>query len=110
MKTTQNALDTMQTYMEQQKEDYQEKVAAQLERFGHRVDKLQAIADKAEKAQKSKLEDQIGILKKKKDAARQLLEKLNETAEQPWETVKTSLDATITELEKEFDKAFDSLG
>jgi hypothetical protein len=110
MKISQHAMETLQTYFQQQREDYLNRVETQLERLTGRVEKLQSRAAKAGEPLAKNLESSIQSFKNKTAAARLQLEELKTPTDQPWETMKGGVDAAMDNLEKEYDRVMDSLG
>jgi hypothetical protein len=109
VKVTQNAYSTLEMYVQQQRETYQNKVTAQVERLTRRIEKVQARIEKLEGQLKSKLSGSITALKGKRDAAYAKLEKIKVETDQNWELLKSELDAALDEMEKDYDKVLDAL-
>jgi DNA anti-recombination protein RmuC len=109
VKVTQNAYSTLEMYVQQQRETYQNKVTAQLERLTRRIEKLQARTEKLEAQLKSKLRGLIGSLKSKRDAASLKLEKMKAETDQNWEMLKGELDSALDDMERDYDKVLDAL-
>jgi hypothetical protein len=110
LKISQHAMETLQTYLQQQREDYLNQVETQLERLTSRVEKLQSKAAKAGEPLVKNLESAIQSFHNKTAAARLQMEKLKTATDQPWETMKGGLDAALDDLEKEYDKVMDNRG
>jgi hypothetical protein len=110
MKISQHAMETLQTYLQQQREDYLNQVETQLERLTSRVEKLQSKAAKAGEPLAKNLESTIQSFKNKTAAARLQLEQLKAATDQPWEPMKAGVNAALDDLEKEYDKVIDNLG
>jgi hypothetical protein len=109
VKVTQNAYSTLEMYVQQQREIYQNKATAQLERLNRRIDKLQARTEKLDAQLKSKLVGSVGSLKSKRDAAYLKLEKIRAETDQSWELLKGELDAAVDDMERDYDKVLDAL-
>jgi hypothetical protein len=109
VKVTQNADSMLEMYVQQQRESYQNKATAQVDRVTRRIDKLQARTEKLEGQLKSKLSGPIASLKGKRDAAYAKLEKIKAETDQNWELLKSELDASLDEMEKDYDKVLDAL-
>ena len=109
VKVTQNAYSTLEMYLQQQREIYQNKAIAQLERLNRRIDKLQARTEKLDAQLKSKLAGPVASLKSKRDAAYLKLEKIKAETDQSWEMLKGELDATVDDMERDYDKVLDAL-
>jgi uncharacterized protein YPO0396 len=106
----QNAVEMLQGYVQQAREDYLKSAEAQLNRTAQRVERLQAKADKASADVQGKLSAAMKAFSHKKDAAKVQLDKLKAANDQPWEQLKTGLDEALNELEEEFDQILNLLG
>jgi hypothetical protein len=102
-RNAQNAAELVQSYVQQVREDYLRSVETQLDRLTQRTEKLQAKAEKAGGEVKDKMSAATNTFSNKKDAVKVQLEKVKTATDQPWEVLKISLDATLTELEQAFD-------
>jgi hypothetical protein len=109
VKVTQNADSMLEMYVKQQRETYQNKGTAQVDRLTRRIDKLQARIEKLDAQLKSKLSGPITSLKGKRDAAYAKLEKIKAETDQNWELLKSELDASLDEMERDYDKVLDAL-
>jgi hypothetical protein len=110
LKAAHHALEMALAYIEQQKAEYLGKTEAQLNRIAQRLEALQSKAGKVDEKGKAKLLEQISALKSKKDSARAQLEKLRAGDDQALENARSTLDAALDELEKEYDKILAALG
>ena len=82
------------------KEEYQNKIEAQLNEWKAEIEKLKAKADQAEAETKIKLYEQIEGLRVKQQAAHDKLDSLKAVGENAWEELKAGVESTFDELKK----------
>ena len=70
------------------KETYQDKLQAQLDKWGSEIDKLEAKADKAKAGLQIEYYKEIEDLRSKYQAAQQKLHELKKTSGEAWEDLK----------------------
>ena len=106
---SQKALDTLETYLQQQKGVHEKSAEARLQRLDRRIAILQAKAEEMESASKAKLEKQIEAFKSKEEAFNQKLEKMMATTDENWEKLVAGITTGLNDLENEFDKVLEKL-
>jgi hypothetical protein len=84
--------------MENTKEGYERKMAAQLEQWGARVDALEARAGKVDAAARSALNEQASELAKLQDVARQHFEELKSASADMWQDARNSVEVKWSQL------------
>ena len=80
------------------KEDYHQKLQAQLGEWKTELDKLKVKADKTEASVKLEYYKQIDSLREKQEVAKQKLAGLKHASENSWEDLKTGVDGAWKEL------------
>ncbi len=80
------------------REEYIDKVAAQLKEWSARIDELESKASAAKADMKTGYENQIKQLKDKRDASMQKLQELKGASGDAWETLKTGAEAAWADL------------
>jgi hypothetical protein len=80
------------------KDEYVNKMKAQLGEWSSKIDKIQAQADKAEADAKIKYHEELNQLRNHKEAALEKLDKVTSASENAWEELKTGLDNSWDEL------------
>jgi len=104
-KETKEALETTKEYTVQQKEEFQKKMRAELDRMQTQIDHLTAKAHRAKKETQVELNHAIEELQGKKDAAGKKMKELESATGKAWGDVKSGLNATMEELEKSYKRA-----
>jgi uncharacterized coiled-coil DUF342 family protein len=89
------------------KEEYIQKLDAQLREWSAGIDDLKAKADKAKGEIKTEYNKQIESLDAKREAARKKLKELKEAGGQAWEELKTGAEKAWNELKTALDNAVD---
>ena len=84
------------------KEEYIDKLAAQLKEWSAKIDDLQSKAHVAKADAKTEYEYQIRQLKSKRDAATQKLQELKGASNEAWDTLKAGAETAWADLEKAF--------
>jgi uncharacterized coiled-coil DUF342 family protein len=84
------------------REEYIDKLAAQLKEWSAKIDDLQSKAHVAKADAKTEYENQIRQLKIKRDAATQKLQELKGASNEAWDTLKAGAETAWADLEKAF--------
>lgn len=88
------------------KEDYQEKLEAQLKEWSRKIDQLKSGAEKLATGAKVTYHEQIDALRGKQEAAQKKLHELKEAGEGAWESLKVGIDRAWDELKQGVEGAF----
>jgi len=104
-KETKEAVDTTKEYTVQQKEEFQKKMRAELDRMQKQIDHLKAKANRAKKEAQAELNHAVEELQEQKDAAGKKLKELESATGKAWGDLKSGLNATMEELEKSYKRA-----
>ena len=80
------------------REEYINKLAAQLKEWSAKIDELQAKGAKAKAEMKTEYEKQVKTLRVKQEAAKVKLQELTGASEEAWEGIKISSDRIWDEL------------
>ena len=91
------------------KEDYQEKLEAQLKEWSRKIDQLKSAAEKLAADAQVTYHQQIDALRGKQEAAQKKLHELKETSEGAWEFLKAGIDRAWDELKQGVEGAFSRL-
>jgi len=101
-KETKEALETTKEYTVQQKEEFQKKMRAELDRMQQQIDHLTAKAHRAKKETKAELNHAIEELQEQKDAAGKKLKELESASGKAWGDLKSGVNNSMKELEKSY--------
>ncbi len=82
----------------QKREEYIDKLAAQLKEWSAKIDELEARARSAKVDMKTEYEKQIGQLKEKRDEATKKFQELKGSSAQAWDTLKSGAESAWTEM------------
>jgi len=82
------------------KEDYQEKLEAQLKEWSRKIDQLKNAAEKLAADAQVTYHRQIDALRGKQEAAQKKLQELKESGEGAWESLKAGIDRAWDELKQ----------
>jgi len=82
------------------KEDYQEKLEAQLKEWSRKIDQLKSAAEKLAADAQVTYHRQIDALRGKQEAAQKKLQELKATGEGAWEFLKVGIDRAWDELKQ----------
>jgi hypothetical protein len=85
--------------------EYIEKFKNKLDEWDTDIDELEAGAKRAKADMKNELDDQIIILRLKRDIARLKLSEIMEASEEAWEDVKQGAEEAWTEVRHAMEKA-----
>ena len=80
------------------KENYQQKLQAELDKWESQIDILKANAEKADADMKLQLESQLADLESKQNEAKQRLLELQNASDDAWEDMKTGLQSAWKSL------------
>ena len=75
------------------KEEYQQKLQAQLDEWGTEIDKLKSVAEKAKTGLQGEYYKEIEDLRCKQLAAQKKLHELKTSSEEAWEDIKTGVES-----------------
>jgi uncharacterized coiled-coil DUF342 family protein len=82
------------------KEEYQEKIEAQLKEWGGKLEELKARAAKAGAEAKVELQKQIETLKGKQDAAQKKLKEVRAASGEAFKDLKKGLEKSVDDLKE----------
>jgi len=87
------------------REDYIDKLAAQLKEWSVRIDELEVKAHLARADMKDVYEEQIRLLKEKRNASQNKLDDLKVASAEAWDTLKTGAETAWAEMQKAVSEA-----
>jgi DNA anti-recombination protein RmuC len=102
------APETTKEYMNQQKQEYQDKAAKKMAEYRERLAALKSKAAQAQGELKAKYDKQVDDLQKKTDELQQKLKDMQSAAGKAWEDLKSKTDDAMEKLQKEYDEATSS--
>jgi uncharacterized coiled-coil DUF342 family protein len=82
------------------REEYIDKLAAQLKEWSAKIDELETKARTAKENAKIEYETHVSELKKKRDTATHKLQELKNSSSEAWEVMKAGTEAAWVELKK----------
>ena len=91
------------------REEYINKMAAQLKEWSARMDVLKAKAEKAEADAKINYDSELESLRKRKEAAEKRLSELKNASESAWEDLKDGCEKSWQEFKSALDTAVSKL-
>lgn len=86
------------------KETYQKQAEKTLEGFKQKMEEMKDRAADLKMESKEKFDQEMKVLKKKKEVADQKLEKLKSATAESWDKMKADTDKAVEELGKQYDK------
>lgn len=89
----------------EQKNLYEARVKAELDKLNAQIDELKAKAAQAEADTRLKYQDQVEALSTKQAAVQTKLQEVQAAAGSAWEDMKSGLDAAWQDLQSSFDQA-----
>jgi CheY-like chemotaxis protein len=89
----------------EKKKAYQEKIEAQLNDWGARIDELKARATTSKAELKTKYGKQIEDLRSKQEVVQQKLREFKESGGETWEHLKTGMEKSLGELKVSLDRS-----
>jgi hypothetical protein len=95
-------IDKAQAYTQQQKEEYQMKVAEQLKALDSKMDGLEAEAETLQGDVRTQYERMLVTLKQKRREADEIYTELNQETGEAWSAVKIRMDNMIRNLKAAF--------
>lgn len=87
------------------REEFQQKMQAQLKEWQDELAKLQERADKASASVKAQIQEQIEELRHKRDATANKLDQLQTASDAAWDDLKSGLEASWKDLKSSLDRA-----
>lgn len=103
------AVDTAVEYTQQAKDEYQKKLAAQLEELDGEIAELRAKGSELKDQAKDKWEQAIADLEQKRDAARVRAAEVGQSSGEAWQEVRKGAESAWEELHKSFQAAKQAL-
>jgi hypothetical protein len=104
-KETKEALGAAKELTVQQKEEFQKKMRAELDRMQKEIDRLAFKTNQAKIETQAELDKAVKELQKKKDATAKKLQDLESASGKAWGDLKSGLNASMEELEKSYKRA-----
>jgi TolA-binding protein len=104
-KETKEALGAAKELTVQQKEEFQKKMRAELDRMQKEIDRLSFKTNQAKKETQAELDKAIKELQKQKDVTARKLQKLESASGKAWDDLKSGLNTSMEELGKSYERA-----
>jgi predicted nucleic acid-binding Zn-ribbon protein len=102
---TKEAAEAVKAYTEQQREQYQKRITAQINEIQKKIAELSEKAEKAKPEVQAKLKEEMEALQKQAEASRKKLAKLTAASGKAWEDIKAGLDKAMQDLRKSYQDA-----
>jgi uncharacterized protein HemX len=99
------AYDTTKAYTQEQMQAFREQTESRLAEYEKEIDQLQAKAEKLEGDAKAKADQQLTVLRQKRDAVSEKLKELGSSSANAWEQIKSGVDAAMEDLGNAYKKA-----
>lgn len=93
----------------QGREEYRQKIQAQLDELAKGIANLQAEADQAGTEAKAKMQAMIAQMEQKKEAAQKKLREMKEATAEAWAEMKADIDAAMEDLKQSYERAISQL-
>jgi len=104
-KEAKEAYDTTKAYTQEQMQAFREQTEIRLAEYKMEIDQLEAKAKKLGGDAKAKAEQQLAILRQKRDEVSEKLKELSSAGENAWEQLKSGIDAAMEDLGSAYKKA-----
>jgi len=104
-KEAKEAYDTTKAYTREQMQAFRDQTETRLADYKKQIDQLQAAAEKLGGDAKTKAEQQLTGLRKKRDEASEKLKALSSSSGNAWEEIKSGIDAAMEDLGNAYKKA-----
>jgi TolA-binding protein len=107
-KDTNEAMNTVQNYTQQKKEEYLRQMNAKLEELENKIKELQNKAESKtsglKEESKAKFNQSMEALNKEKQEAAEKLEELKSASGETWNDIKSGADSAMDQLSKTYEK------
>jgi uncharacterized protein HemX len=97
-KEAKEAYDTTKAYTQEQMQAFREQTEAKLAEYEKDIDQLQVKAEKMGGDAKAKAEQQLTVLRQKRDAVSEKMKELGSSTEGAWEQIKSGIDEALEDL------------
>lgn len=91
------------------KDEFVNKIKAQIDEWGAEIGKLEAKIKKAKPDVKTKQKEQLSLLHKEYDKAKQKLSEVQHTSEDAWDEIKEGIEASWKRIKSALEKALSKL-
>jgi chromosome segregation ATPase len=104
-KEAKEAYTATKAYTQEQMQAFREQTETRLAEYQKEIDQLQATAEKLGGDARAKAEQQLTALRQKRDEVSEKLKELSSSSGNPWEQVKSGIDAAMEDLGNAYKKA-----
>ena len=104
-KEAKEAYNATKAYTQEQMQAFREQTETSLAEYKKEIDQLQVKAEKLGGDTKAKAEQQLAILRQKRDEVTEKLKELSLSGENAWEQIKSGIDAAMEDLGNAYKKA-----
>jgi DNA repair exonuclease SbcCD ATPase subunit len=101
-KEAMNASEKSLAFMNQQKDQYQKRIEAQIKEYDQKLDELEAKTMKVKQESRALLDQQMQSLREKQRAAHTAWEKLSASSGKAWEDMKSGMNRSLDDLSKAY--------
>ncbi len=99
------AYDTTKAYTQEQMQRFIEQSEIKLDEYKQKIDQLQVMAENLGEDGKAKAEQQLTLLRQKRDEASEKLKELKSSGGNAWDQIKSGIDAALEDLGSAYKKA-----
>jgi outer membrane lipoprotein-sorting protein len=103
-KQAKEAYDATKAYTQEQMQAFREQTAARLAEYEKDIDQLQAKVEKMGGDAKAKAEQQLTVLRQKRDAVSEKMKELGSSSEGAWEQIKSGVESALDDLGNTYKK------
>jgi hypothetical protein len=103
-KEVKEAYSSAKAYTEEQMLAFREQTETRLTEYGKGIDQLQAKTEKLAGDAKTKAEQQLTVLRQKRDAVSEKLKELGSSSKNAWEQLKSGVDTAMEDLGNTYKK------
>jgi chromosome segregation ATPase len=82
------------------RDDYQEKIEAQIKEWAEKIKELKDKASKAKAGAREELQKQIDTLRDRQEAAQKKLKEIKEASGEAWQELKKGLEKSVDDLKE----------
>jgi len=103
-KEVKEAYSSAKAYTEEQMQAFREQTEIRLSEFGKDIDQLQAKTERLAGDAKAKAEQELTVLRQKRDEISEKLKELGSSSENAWEQLKSGVDTAMEDLGNAYKK------
>jgi len=109
-KEAKEAYDATKAYTQEQIQGFRQETEDKLAQYKKDIDQLQAKAERLEGNARTKAEQQLEVLRQKRDEVSEKLKDLSSSSADAWGQIKSGVDAALADLGSAYQKAVNEFG